>query len=151
MFLHSLGIFNKVTSSGTELWVQGTYNPVYDSDGNIFKVVFSFLDITEAKTKTDNHSQQIEAVGRQNAIITFALSGKIISANENAVNLFKYPEITQLSHHDLVQNNKLSHLKTKNTAEWDDLVAGNSKAGEFTYHSGKGEEIYFRTTKSPFL
>ena len=73
-----------------------------------------------------------------------------MSANENAVNLFKYPKITQLSHDDLIEKNKTNHLKRSNSAEWDELVSGRSKSGEFKYISGKGEEIYFRKTSSIF-
>ena len=37
-----IGTFNKLTNFGTDIWVQGTYNPIRDSTGKVFKVIFSF-------------------------------------------------------------------------------------------------------------
>ena len=41
------GRFKRVGNGGKEIWIEATYNPIIDSDGNVFKVVKFASDVTE--------------------------------------------------------------------------------------------------------
>ena len=41
------GRFERITATNAPLWLQATYNPIYDNDGNVQKVVKFASDITE--------------------------------------------------------------------------------------------------------
>lgn len=43
----SEGRFKRVGKDGAEIWIQATYNPIIDGNGNVFKVVKFATDITE--------------------------------------------------------------------------------------------------------
>ncbi len=45
------GEFARVHKNGAEIWIQATYNPVFDAEGNPTKVVKFAVDITEKKQK----------------------------------------------------------------------------------------------------
>jgi methyl-accepting chemotaxis protein len=43
------GEYKRITKSGKEIWIQASYNPVFDLDGKPFKVIKFAEDITEKK------------------------------------------------------------------------------------------------------
>ena len=45
------GEFKRITKSGEEVWIQASYNPMFDNDGVLYKVVKFATDITEQKLK----------------------------------------------------------------------------------------------------
>ncbi|CRF41328.1 methyl-accepting chemotaxis protein [Helicobacter ailurogastricus] len=45
------GTFKRITKSGKEVYLEATYNPVFDSDGNIYKFIKFALDATHKENK----------------------------------------------------------------------------------------------------
>ncbi|MEQ8850334.1 MAG: methyl-accepting chemotaxis protein [Phycisphaerales bacterium] len=43
------GEFKRIAKDGSEIWIQATYNPIFDEKGNVYKVVKLAMDITQAK------------------------------------------------------------------------------------------------------
>ena len=39
--------FKRITNGGHEVWIQGSYNPVFDANGKVYKVVKFATDVTE--------------------------------------------------------------------------------------------------------
>jgi len=50
--------FMRLGKNGKEVWIQASYNPIRDADGNIYKVVKFATDITEQKI-ADQHLQSM--------------------------------------------------------------------------------------------
>lgn len=46
---HATGEFNRITKDGRDVWIQATYTPIFDVNGNPFKVVKYATDITATK------------------------------------------------------------------------------------------------------
>mgnify|MGYP000868094727 CR=1 FL=1 len=44
---HFVGRFERKTASGERIWLEASYNPVYDADGNVCKVIKLASDITK--------------------------------------------------------------------------------------------------------
>ncbi len=42
--------FRRLAKDGSEVWIQASYNPISDADGNVYKVLKVASDITEQKT-----------------------------------------------------------------------------------------------------
>ena len=58
------GEFNRITKSGSQVWVRGTYNAVLDTTGRPFKVFKVAQDITEQKALTfelQSHTEELRA------------------------------------------------------------------------------------------
>ncbi len=45
---HHAGEFKRISKSGEDVWIQASYNPIFDADGNINSIVKFASDITEA-------------------------------------------------------------------------------------------------------
>ncbi|MFQ3786801.1 PAS domain S-box protein [Halomonas sp. A29] len=55
------GQFERFTSSGESIWIEATYNPVFDSDGNVFKVVKFATDITPRIRQAEAAREAVES------------------------------------------------------------------------------------------
>ncbi|HAA97724.1 MAG TPA: methyl-accepting chemotaxis protein, partial [Alteromonas macleodii] len=84
------GEFCRFDKMGTEIWIQATYNPVFDGEGKVIRVVKFATDITASKLRNAYFEGQIDAINKAQAVIEFDLEGKILNANENFTNTVGY-------------------------------------------------------------
>ena len=82
--------FKRVSKNGDDIWLQASYNPIFDAEGNVAKILKLASDITEEKTKNANYKGQITAINRSQAVIEFDLNGNILTANDNFLDLMGY-------------------------------------------------------------
>ena len=82
--------FKRLGKNGREVWIQATYNPIFDRDGNPFKFVKFATDITEESVSNANHAGQINAINKSQSVIEFELDGTVLSANENFLSIMGY-------------------------------------------------------------
>jgi methyl-accepting chemotaxis protein len=75
--------YKRVGKGGTEIWIQASYNPIFDKTGKPVKVIKFATDITAQKKRNLEYSGQIAAIGRSQAVISFNLDGTILTANDN--------------------------------------------------------------------
>lgn len=51
------GVYRRITKYGADLWLQASYSPVFDFNGNVIKVVKYAQDITKQKLKNEFEAQ----------------------------------------------------------------------------------------------
>lgn len=51
------GVYRRITKYGADLWLQASYCPVYDFNGNVIKIVKYAQDITKQKLKNEFEAQ----------------------------------------------------------------------------------------------
>lgn len=145
------GEFHRVRKDGSDLWLQASYNPVFDRDGNVLKVVKFAADITAEKLRNADYSGKIEALNRAQAVIEFEVDGTIITANENFLKAVGYSleEIKGKHHSIFVSAADRSSEAYKQF--WSDIRAGKYHSGEFRRRSKTGEDIWLQATYNPIL
>ena len=77
------GEFKRFTKGGEEIWINASYNPIFDASGNPYMVVKFASDITAQKLKAAENAGKINAIGKSQAVIEFELDGTIPHANDN--------------------------------------------------------------------
>lgn len=77
------GEFKRRTKEGHEIWLQASYNPVFDHNRRVTRVIKFATDITAQKLAALDTRGQIEAINRSQAVIEFDLDGLILTANTN--------------------------------------------------------------------
>jgi methyl-accepting chemotaxis protein len=94
--------YKRVGKGGKEIWIQASYNPIFDSKGEPFEVIKFATDITEQKIRGMEHAGKIAAISRAQAVIEFNMDGTIVTANDNFLGAMGYslPEI-QGKHHSM--------------------------------------------------
>ncbi|HET8706606.1 MAG TPA: PAS domain-containing protein, partial [Pseudomonadales bacterium] len=85
-----IGEFKRLGKGNREVWIQASYNPIYDLNGKPCKVVKYASDITDVKIKSADYAGQISAIGKSQAVIEFNMDGTIISANEKFLTALGY-------------------------------------------------------------
>lgn len=73
--------YKRIAKGGREIWIQASYNPIFDKDGQPYKVVKFATDVTEQKLEATNTEGQIQAISKSQAVIEFNMDGTIITAN----------------------------------------------------------------------
>ena len=134
---------------GKEIWIQATYNPIFDRSGRVERVVKFATDITEQKKKSADNESKIEAINRAQAVIEFNLDGTIITANENFLGAVGYrlDEIKGKHHSIFVDPDYARSAEYK--AFWASLNAGEFQSAEYKRFGKGGNEIWIQATYNP--
>jgi methyl-accepting chemotaxis protein len=116
---------------GRDVWIRATYNPVLDLDGQVAKIVKFATDITESHELAIEQAEKIAAINRSQGAIEFDLSGNIIWANENFLNVtgYRLDEIQGRHHRCSVTQKRSESPEYANF--WDNLARGEHVSGEF--------------------
>lgn len=136
---------------GKEVWIQATYNPIFDPDGKVIKVIKYATDITEQKLKTADYVGQLDAISKSQAVIEFELDGTILKANENFLITLGYTlEEIQGKHHSLFVDQA-----TKESSEyklfWETLAKGEYQSAEFKRIDKSGNDVWIQASYNPIL
>ena len=76
------GEFKRIAKSGETVWLSSTYTPIRSPSGRVIKVVKFAQDVTAEKLRNADFEGQIAAIGRTQAVVTFATDSTILEANE---------------------------------------------------------------------
>ncbi|MEQ9634988.1 MAG: methyl-accepting chemotaxis protein [Devosia marina] len=143
--------FQRFAKGGREIWIQASYNPVFDHAGKPVKVIKFATDITEQTQRSADLAAQIEAISRVQAVIAFKLDGTIIEANENFLTTVGYrlDEIVG-QHHAMFCDP--DYARSGEYAQfWERLRAGQYEAAEFQRFGKNGKEIWIQASYNPVL
>ena len=148
---HQAGQYRRIGRDGREVWLQATYNPIFDVDGQPIRVVKYATVVTEEKLRQAEHQGQIAAIHKSQAVISFALDGIIIDANDNflATMGYRLADVRGCHHRMFVEPGYAQNPKYANF--WADLAAGQHKAGEFKRLGRDGREVWLQATYNPIL
>ncbi|GAB5405114.1 MAG: PAS domain S-box protein [Aureliella sp.] len=143
--------FKRFGKTGKEIWIQASYNPIFDTDGKPFKVVKFATDITESKLRNADYEGQLNAIDRSQAVIEFELDGTIRRANENFLATLGYTadEIIGKHHRMFVSPEEANSVEYRQ--HWETLARGEFKAGEYPRYTKSGDEIWIQASYNPIF
>ncbi len=145
------GEFKRVDKYGQEIWLRATYSPIKDKNGLPYKVLKLAFDITEDKKTRLDFKEQLDAFRRSSGILEFDITGRIIDANENFLELMEYhrDEIIGKDHTIIVPDedkNSRAYL-----ALWHKLRQGTYHIGEVKRITKSGKPVWFQGSFNPIL
>lgn len=145
------GEFKRVAKGGREVWIQATYNPVFDPLGRPVKVVKFASDVTRAKLLNADHEAKIAAIHKSQAVIEFDLSGHVVDANRNFLAAMGYTlrEI-QGQHHSMFCSAEYAQ-GTEYRDFWLRLGEGEFISGRFHRKGKFDRDVWIHATYSPIL
>ncbi|MEB0045115.1 MULTISPECIES: PAS domain-containing methyl-accepting chemotaxis protein [unclassified Pseudomonas] len=141
--------YKRMSKDGNDVWIQASYNPILDAQGHTYKIVKFATDVTETKLRTMEHEGKVNAINRAQGVIEFDLSGNILSANSNFLELVGYrAEELKKQHHRLFCEPE--YVKTTQYREfWNSLSSGKFFNGRFKRISKYGQNIWIQATYNP--
>jgi methyl-accepting chemotaxis protein len=148
---YDAGIYKRIAKGGREVWLQASYNPIFDLNGKPYKVVKYASDITEQELKNADFSGQLAAIGKSQGVIEFNLDSTVIRANDKFLDIMGYTleEAAGKPHRTFVDE------ETRNSREyqqlWERLRAGQYDAGIYKRIAKGGKEIWLQASYNPIF
>ncbi len=145
------GEYKRLGKGGKEIWIQASYNPIFDANGNPFKVVKYASDVTAQKLESANFKGQIEAINKAQAVIEFNMDGTIITANDNFLSTMGYSldEVVGQHHSMFAETAYANSIEYKRF--WEKLNQGDYDAGEYRRFGKNNKEIWIQASYNPIL
>ena len=145
------GEYKRLGKGGREIWIQASYNPIFDASGRPVRVIKYASDITAQKLQNAYYEGQIAAVGKSQAVIEFDMTGRVIQANDNFLKTLGYSleEIKGQHHRMFCQPEYASSSQYR--LFWDKLNEGRFDSGEYQRLGKGGRQIWIQATYNPIL
>ncbi|MCT0224610.1 PAS domain S-box protein [Synechococcus sp. CS-1328] len=145
------GEFKRLGKGGKEVWLQATYTPVKDSNGEVVKVVKIASDVSEAKLISSNNAGMIAGIEKAMAVVEFKPDGTILAANQVFADLTGYSlaEIKGLHHRIMVDPDYAQ--SEEYTEFWRSVSSGVIQHGRFRRITKDGDDIWLQSTYTPIF
>lgn len=145
------GKIHRVAKGNRDVYLEASYNPVCDKNGNPVKVVKFAIDITQTRLAEMEAHGKLDALSRSQAVIEFGIQGNILTANDNFLNAMGY-ELSEIQgkHHRIFVDPSYAG-STDYNAFWNDLARGGFRSGEFKRIAKGGRETWLQATYNPIF
>jgi methyl-accepting chemotaxis protein len=143
--------YKRIGKGGKEIWINASYNPIFDADGKPFKVVKYATDVTAQKNAAADATGQLSAISKSQAVIEFQLDGTILTANDNFLNALGYtlPEIKGQHHRLFVEEAERNAPAYREF--WASLARGEYQSAEYKRIGKGGREIWIQASYNPIF
>ncbi|MDV6314776.1 PAS domain-containing methyl-accepting chemotaxis protein [Idiomarina sp. HP20-50] len=141
--------FKRVRSNGETIWLEATYLPVKDEEGEVVFITKVASDVTDEATALEHQTAINTAINKSMATIEFTPDGTVIWANDNFLNTVGYSlsDITGKHHKLFCEQN----FYDENPGFWRELSAGEFKKGRFKRVSQQGESVWLEASYNPIF
>ncbi len=145
------GEYKRLGRGGREVWIQASYNPIFDANAKPFKVVKYATDITPAKLKNSDYEGQIAAIKRTMAVIEFNLDGTILWANDHflAATGYTLEEVKGRHHSIFVEEAYRSSEDYRGF--WARLNRGEADSRQYKRIRRNGSELWLQASYNPIF
>jgi methyl-accepting chemotaxis protein len=145
------GEFKRIAKGGRVVWLQASYNPIFDASGRLQAVVKFATDITAQKLKNLDYQGQLEAIHRTQGVIEFDLQGNILDANAIFLHLMGYTlEEVRGKHHRIFVAPEVASSADYQKF-WENLRAGRPDARVFERFGKHGKRVWIQASYNPIL
>jgi methyl-accepting chemotaxis protein len=143
--------YKRIGKGGKEVWIQASYNPIFDPAGKPFKVVKYATETSTQKLQNADFSGQIDAISKSQAVISFTMDGIILGANENFLSTLGYTldEIKGKHHSMFVEPTYKNSGDYKQF--WDNLNRGEYQQAEYKRIGKGGKEVWIQASYNPIM
>ncbi|BDU17880.1 methyl-accepting chemotaxis protein [Lysobacter auxotrophicus] len=145
------GQYRRLGKDGREVWIQASYNPVFDSAGRARKVVKFATDITAQKMQAADFAGQMAAISKSQAVIEFDLAGRVLSANENFFATTGYAREEVIGRHHSMFTGEAYRNSPQYREFWAKLSRGEYDAGVYHRFGKGGREIWIQASYNPIF
>lgn len=145
------GEFKRFGKNGREIWIHASYNPIFNANGKVYKVVKFASDITKEKNAALEFGAKLTAISKAQAIIEFNLDGTILTANDNFLKTLNYDmtEIKGKHHRMFCEPNYTNSMEYR--AFWEKLNRGEFDSGEYRRFGKGAVEVWINASYNPIM
>jgi methyl-accepting chemotaxis protein len=145
------GQYKRIAKDGHEVWIQASYNPIYDLKGKPFKIVNYTMDITAQKLEAADNAGQISGIHRTQGVIEFDMTCKVLSVNDIFANLAGYTEQEIVGKHHSMFVEPAYRNSHDYKAFWEALNRGEVQVGQVKRIGKGGAVVWMQAIYNPIL
>lgn len=145
----SSGEFMRIDKHGFPVWLQASYNPIFDGEGKPIKIIKFATDITAAKLQSADNAAKIDAINRAQAVIEFDLNGRIVHANDNFLAVMGYTLDEIEGQHHCMFCDPVFAGTPEYAAFWSRLGSGELHSGQFKRRHKSGRDVWINASYNP--
>jgi len=145
------GQYKRIAKSGKEVWIQASYNPIYDVNNDLQKIANYTIDITDQKLQAAENAGQIAAIDKIQGVVEFDLTGKIIGVNDNFGRVTGYSEKEIVGNHYRMFVDKADQNSVEYKEFWERLARGEADQGQYKRIGKGGNEIWLQASYNPIF
>lgn len=143
------GEFRRINKRGKELWLSGTYSPIFDVEGQLLKIIQLGQFTTEQREKELEYMHKVNAMNQAVYYLELSCEGRIISSNALFQKEFGYKrsEISNRNFTDFLHESHKQDVRFGNLCDMCEENTQNSISLRFMTKDGR--EKYFVASFSP--
>lgn len=136
---------------GSIRWVSESGRGVYDAAGQLCWIDGVLIDNTEAKARNAEFEGTVAAINRAEAVVEYDMSGHVLRANQNFLELLGYRLDEVLGQHFSMFALDTPEVHVHNAQTWANLQRGEYVSQECQGRTKHGRVLWVQTTFSPIL
>lgn len=148
---HDSGRYRRIRKDGSDVWLQASYNPIFDRRGQPLKVIKYATDITEQQHRQADSEGQLAAISKVQAIIEFELDGTIVRANDLFLNAVGYRADEVLGRHHSMFVPADEARSTAYKDFWRRLRNGEHDTGQYMRLGKGGRQVWIEASYNPIF
>ena len=145
------GQYKRIAKNGKGIWIQASYNPIFDLNGKPYKIVNYTMDITAQKLQAADNAGQLAAIDKIQGVIEFDLTGKITAVNANFASAIGYSEKEIVGNHHSMFVEPTYRSSHEYKAFWDKLARGEADSGQYKRIAKGNKEVWLQASYNPIL
>jgi len=145
------GRVKRLGKDGKEIWLEASYNPLTDRQGNAYGVIQVATDITKSEMSISEARFKLTAIDRAQAVIEFRLDGTILDANENFLATLGYTLSEVVGkHHSMFVDSKFAQSEEYREF-WRRLQSGDFVSGKYHRKGKSDKDVWIQASYSALL
>ena len=145
------GRFRRLGKQRQAIWLEASYNPVFDSRGVLISVVKLATDITPRVLEDQDWEARLRAIDRSMAVIEFDLQGNILAANDNFLRTMRYSLADIRGRHHRIFCDAATAGSKAYEDFWRRLGSGQHESGRFSRVAADGRLVWLEASYNPVL
>lgn len=148
---YQTGGFKQINANGDDVWINASFNPIFDASGRPYKIVKYAADVTQQNMQFADFSGQIAAIDKSQAVVEFDMKGNILHANDNFLQMMGYSWEEVVGEHHSIFVTEAQKESVQYKSFWARLAEGEYQTGEFKRLSVSGDEVWIQAFYNPIL
>ncbi len=136
---------------GRHLWMQWIFCPLMGPDKGVEALVVQVADLMAEKRKEQELRAEVDAIRTSQAVVTFAMDGTIIEANDHYLSLMGYKREEVVGKHHRLFLDDAQGQSDDYRAFWEKLNRGEAQTDFFKRVGKGGREVWLQATYTAIL
>ncbi|HEX7983102.1 MAG TPA: methyl-accepting chemotaxis protein [Duganella sp.] len=145
------GDYKRLAKGGREVWINASYNPIIGADGKAYKVIKFATVITDTKLQNAEYESKVAAMSKAQAVIEFDMTGHVLTANDNFLDVMGYTIDDILGEHHRMFCEPEYATGSEYKRFWQKLNRGEFDSGRYKRIGNNGKSVWIQATYNPIL